>query len=74
MALDQARLDQQLEVPGDARLRLAQDGDELADGQLGLGKQRQQPQPRSFAGSLEGRQGRGERKMMLGHQSPALEK
>ena len=45
-ALDQAGLDQQLEMARDARLRLAQDVGEVGDGQLGLGQQRQDAQPR----------------------------
>ncbi len=36
VALDEAGLDEQLEVPGDARLRLPEDGDEFADGELGV--------------------------------------
>lgn len=48
-ALDQPGLDQELEVPGDARLRLAQDVGEVGDGQFGLGQQRQHTQPRLLA-------------------------
>ena len=53
-ALDQAGLGQQLEMARDARLRLAQDVGEVGDGQLGLGEQRQDAQPRLLAGRLEG--------------------
>ncbi len=53
-ALDQAGLDQQLEMARDARLRLAQDVGEVGDGQLGLGHQRQDAQPRRLARRLEG--------------------
>ncbi len=53
MAIDQAGFDQQPQMAGDARLRLAENGDELADGELGLGEERQQPQARHFAGCFE---------------------
>ena len=54
-ALDQAGLGEQLQVPRDARLRLAQDVGEVGDGQLGLGQQRQHAQARLLAGGLERR-------------------
>ena len=46
MALDEAGFDQQFQMPGNARLRLAENGDELGDGQLGLGEQRDEAQAR----------------------------
>ena len=52
-ALDQAGLDQQLEVARDARLRLAKDLGEVGDGQFGLGQQHQDAQARFLAGGLE---------------------
>ena len=54
-ALDQAGLGQQLEMPRDARLRLAQNVGEVGDGQFGLGEQRQHAQARLLARGLEGR-------------------
>ena len=42
-----------LQMARDARLRLAQDVGEVGDGQLGLGEQREDAQPRLFAGGLE---------------------
>ena len=48
-ALDQPGFGQQLEMARDARLRLAQDVGEVGDGQLGLGEQRQDAQPRVLA-------------------------
>ncbi len=54
MALDEPGFDQKLQMPRDARLRLAENGDELADGQLRLGKEREQAQPRLFARGGEG--------------------
>ncbi len=53
MPLDQPRLDEQLEVAGDARLRLAEDSHEFADGQFGVAEDREQPQPRRLAGSSQ---------------------
>ncbi|BGE87329.1 hypothetical protein Ms3S1_37650 [Methylosinus sp. 3S-1] len=40
-------------MPGDARLRLAENGDSLADGELGLGQKPEQPQPRLLAGRIQ---------------------
>jgi hypothetical protein len=40
-------------MAGNARLRLAQDGGEIRDGQLSLPQQRQDAQPRSLGGGLE---------------------
>ena len=53
-ALDQPGFGQQLEMPRDARLRLAQDVGEVGDGELGLGEQRQQPQAGVLAGGFQG--------------------
>ena len=53
-ALDQTGLGQQLEMARDARLRLAQNVGQVGDGQFGLAEQRQNPEPRLFAGRLEG--------------------
>ena len=52
-ALDQAGLDQELEMARDARLRLAQDLGQVGHGQLGLGQQHQHAQPRVLARGLE---------------------
>jgi hypothetical protein len=49
IAIDQPGLGQQLEMPRDARLRLAQDFREIGDGQLGFGEQRQDAQARALA-------------------------
>ena len=51
----QPGLGQELEMAGDARLRLAQDVGQLRDRQLGLVEQRQDAQPRLLAGRLERR-------------------
>ena len=59
--LDQPGLDQQLQMARDARLRLAQDGDEFADRQFGFGQQREQAQTRFLAGGFERRKKRCER-------------
>ena len=65
VALGQPGVDQQLQVAGDARLRLAENADQFADRQLRLAKQADQPQPRYFAGGFEGAEqrveGEGER-------------
>ncbi len=50
----QAGLGEQLEVARDARLRLAQDLGEVRHGELGLGQQRQDPQPGRLPGRLQG--------------------
>ena len=52
-ALDQPGFRQQPQMPRDARLRLAQDGGEIGDGQLRLRQQREDAQPRGLAGGLE---------------------
>ena len=52
-ALQKARLDEQLEMAGDARLRLAEDRDDLAHGQLALGEQQQEAQPRLLRRGVE---------------------
>jgi hypothetical protein len=63
VALDQPGLDEQLEVARDARLRLAENGDEFGDGQLRLGEQREQAQPcllaRRGKGGEQGLEGGG---------------
>ncbi len=51
MALDEARLRQQLQMARDARLRLAENGDEFGDRQLGFGEQGEKAQARRLAGS-----------------------
>ena len=62
LALGEAGLDQQLEMARDARLRLAEDGDELADRQLGFAEQAEEAQPRHLACRLEaGQEGRRNR-------------
>ena len=53
-ALDQAGLDQEPEMPRDARLRLAENLREVGHRQLGLGQQNQHAQPRVLARRLEG--------------------
>ena len=53
-ALDQPGLGEQPQVPRDARLRLPQNVGEVGDRQLGLGKQRDDAQPRLLPGRLEG--------------------
>jgi len=57
-ALDQARLDQQSQMPRDAGLRLAQDLGQVGDRQFGLRQQHQNAQPRvltrRFQGGVEG--------------------
>ena len=54
MAIDEAGLDEQLQMTRDARLRLAEDHDQLAYRQLGLDEQREKAQARAFAGGGEG--------------------
>jgi hypothetical protein len=54
-ALDQARLDQQLEVARYPRLRLAQDVGEDGDAELRHGKQGQHAQARHLAGRIQRR-------------------
>ena len=48
MALDKPGFDEELEMAGYARLRLAENGDEFADGQFRLGDKGEQPQTRRF--------------------------
>jgi AcrR family transcriptional regulator len=54
-ALDQACFNQELEVAGDARLRLAQDVGEIGNGQFGLVQEGQDPQARFLSGRLQRR-------------------
>src|SRR6185312_17544429 len=54
-ALDQAGFGEVPQVPGQPRLRLAQNLGEVGDGELGLGEQGQNAQPGGFAGGLEHR-------------------
>ena len=54
MALDQAGLDEQLEMARDARLRLAEDVGQIGHGQLALGEQRQDAQARLLGGGPQG--------------------
>ena len=49
----EAGLNQKFQVARDARLRLAEDGDQLADGQFGLLEQAKDPEPRLLARRLE---------------------
>src|SRR5579875_3999627 len=49
MALDKPGFDTQLEMAGNAGLRLAEHRDKLADGELGLGYQGKQAQPGGLA-------------------------
>src|SRR5262249_33447825 len=51
----QPGLGQKLEMARNARLRLAQDGGEIRDGELGLEQQREDAQPRLLTGRLERR-------------------
>ena len=51
---DEPGLGEQLEVARHPRLRLAQDLGEVRHGELGLGQQRQDPQPGRLPGGLEG--------------------
>ncbi len=53
VALHQSGLGQKPQVARQAGLRLAQNGGEIGNGQLGLGNQHQKPQPRGFRGGLE---------------------
>ena len=49
MTLDQPGLDEKLQVPRDARLRLAEDRDQLADRQLYVDQKREEAQARGLA-------------------------
>ena len=51
--IDQAGFGQQLQVPRDARLRLAQDLREVGDRQVGFRQQREHAQPRALPGGAE---------------------
>ncbi len=66
-ALQQAGLDEELEMAGHARLRLAEDCDDLADGQLALGEQQQEAQPRLFGRGVERGEGGVEFQEFGGH-------
>ena len=66
MALDQAGLDQQLEMAGDARLRLAENGDEFGDRQFGLGEQGQKAQPRWLSPRRQAPRARNSKASRLG--------
>jgi hypothetical protein len=58
MPLDEARLDQKLQMARDAWLRLAEYGHKLGDGQLRLGEEREQAQPcRLGSGGERGQEG-----------------
>jgi len=57
-AFDEPGLDQQLEMAGNARLRLTEDGHHLADGELRLGQKREKTQTRLLTGGVEPRQHR----------------
>src|SRR5260370_42695613 len=61
--LHQPGFRQQLEMAGDARLRLAQNVGEIGDRQLGFGEQRQDAQAGRLAGSLQGTVERYERQL-----------
>ena len=58
LALGEARFDQQLEMARDARLRLAENGDQFAHRQFGFAEQPDQAQARHFARRLKARQQR----------------
>ena len=60
------RLGQELQVARHARLRLAEDGDEFADRELGLVEQAEDPQPRLLARRLEAREQCREGRMRSG--------
>ena len=64
MALDQAGFGQQLQMARDARLRLAENRDEFADRQFGLGEQSEKAQPRGFAGGGQGGEDDVERRVL----------
>ena len=55
-ALDEAGLRKQPQMPRYARLRLAEDFDEVGDRQLRFAEQRQEPQPRVLRRGLEARE------------------
>jgi hypothetical protein len=59
--LHQSGFRQELEMAGNARLRLAQNIGEIGDRQLGLGQERQDTQAGRFAGGLQGTVERHER-------------
>ncbi len=67
----EARLDEQLQMAGDARLGLAENGDQLADGELGRFEQAEDPEPclltrRRENGEQRGK-GHGRRRMRHKH-------
>jgi hypothetical protein len=69
MALDKPSFDEEFEMAGDARLRLAENRDKLAHRELGLGDKGEQPQ----TGGFTGRRRRGENGIEsygLGHGVP----
>ena len=67
--LDQAGFGQQPQMPGQPRLRLAQDVGEVGDGQFGLRKQRQDAQAGRFAGGFERSGQRGEAQLLISHRA-----
>jgi hypothetical protein len=70
MALDKPGFDEEFEMAGYARLRLAENGDEFANGQFCLGDEGEQPQTRRFTcrggGGENGIESYG-----IGHEFPA---
>ena len=56
LARGEPRLDQQAQMARDARLRLAENGDQLAHGEFGDFQQAEDAQPRLLAGRFEARQ------------------
>ena len=67
-ALDQARLGKEPQVAGQPWLRLAQDLGEVRDGQFRLGQERQNTQPRGFAGRFQRCRQPGKGQLLLIHQ------
>ncbi len=61
VALGEARFHQQLQMARHARLRLAENRDQLGNRQFGLGDQRENAQPRLLAGRRQGGKGGVER-------------
>ena len=54
MALDEPGFDEEFQMARDARLRLAENGHELADREFGFGEKGEQAQARGFAGRGRG--------------------
>ena len=69
VAADQPGLEQQLEMPRHARLRLVEDLGEVGDGEVAARQQRQDAQPAGFGGRLQCIYHRVERHMRPGQHS-----